>query len=493
MKRPDRTEKVMRRPGLKLRIIGYMGIFCAVAIVLLWLFQVVFLDDVYKSIKQNEVARSARSIVRNIDHSDLDSLLARIAQENEICIRITDLDGNELYSAHTLNDCILHRVDSDTLRNFYNVAVTNGGEVTRSIPRRGFFNDRYDPDKYGGNVPGEDNGMGESILSTVIVPSKAVGDNVVLYLNATTSPVTATVKTLRSELIIITAVLLMFAVLLSFVMAKQISAPITEMSKGARRLAAGNYTADFNGRGYKESEMLADSLNYAATELSKTDKLQKELIANISHDLRTPLTMISGYAEMMKDIPGEMNSENIDVIIGEAKRLTSLVNDVMDLSKLGANVEQLNKEEFNLTKAVEESIDRLRRMSACDGYDITFESDSDAIVYADRTRILQVVYNLLINAINHTGEDKRVIVRQLIHPSAHSVRIEVTDTGEGIAEEELPYIWDRYYKVDKVHKRSNIGSGLGLSIVRGILELHKAKYGVESRLGCGSTFWFELS
>ena len=165
----------------------------------------------------------------------------------------------------------------------------------------------------------------------------------------------------------------------------------------------------------------------------------------------------------------------------------------MDLSKLGANIESIKMSEFNLTKSIEAVIERIGRMSACDGYKIEFICDHDAIVVADENLILRVVYNLIINAINHTGEDKRVVVKQTVSPECHSVRIEVTDTGEGISKEDLPYIWDRYYKVDRVHKRANVGSGLGLSIVKSILNQQKALYGVISEEGVGSTFWFELS
>ena len=125
-----------------------------------------------------------------------------------------------------------------------------------------------------------------------------------------------------------------------------------------------------------------------------------------------------------------------------------------------------------------------------EGYRISFSADRDVSVYADRGMILQVVYNLINNAIHYTSEDKQVSVFQLV--KGDTVRISVTDTGEGISEEEIPLIWDRYYKVDKVHKRAEIGTGLGLSIVKGVLELHGASYGVESTPGVGSTFWFEL-
>ena len=460
---------------------------------LLWLFQVVLLEEVYQSVKRSELKRGAESICSNIDSDDIETLMTRISQENDICISIYTGDGIKVAESHINRACMLHNMPAEVLFKHYSDALSNGGKDFFVLPRGGFQNGKYNPQNFKGDVPKSDEGMGESLMLTVVEHSESRGENMVAFLNTITSPVSATKKTLQTELIFIVAILFVFALIFSFVMARQISAPITKMSKKARQLALGNYSVDFEGGGYKESSQLANSLNYAAEELSKTDKFQKELIANISHDLRTPLTMISGYAEMMQDIPGEMTADNLKVIVDESKRLTMLVNDVMDLSKLDSNVESLKKSEFNLSRSIESVIERVGRMSAADGYNIEFICDHDAIVYADETRILQVVYNLIINAINHTGEDKRVVVRQIVSEDNNSVRIEVSDTGEGIAKEDLPYIWDRYYKVDKVHKRASIGVGLGLSIVKNILKLHGAKYGVISEKGNGSTFYFELS
>ncbi len=479
-------------PGLKWRIIGYMSLFCLVIILVLWLFQVVLLEQVYQSVKRAEITRSAIVLTRNIDNDDIDELMSRISQQNDICISLYTEDGILIAESHILRDCILHHMPKDALFKHYNDAINNSGRDFLTIPRTGFNNGRYDPSKYEGNVPESDSGMGESLMLTQLVYSEKNGKDMVLFLNTTTTPVTSTKQTLQSELVFIVFIILIGAMIMSFIMAKRIAAPITKMSHEAKKLAQGNYGVDFASQGYKESAELAGSLNFAARELSKTDRLQRELMANISHDLRTPLTMITGYAEMMRDIPGEMTGDNLRVIIDEAKRLSSLVSDVMDLSKLGANIESLEPSRFNLTQSIETVIERIGRMVAGDGYTIEFICDHDAIVYADEKRILQVVYNLITNAINHTGNDKRVTVRQSVAHKASSVRIEVSDTGDGIAKEDLAYIWDRYYKVDRVHKRANIGSGLGLSIVKNVLEKHNARYGVTSEEGVGSTFWFEL-
>ena len=191
--------------------------------------------------------------------------------------------------------------------------------------------------------------------------------------------------------------------------------------------------------------------------------------------------------EEIRDLPQENVQESIEVIIQEANRLTMLVNDMLDLAKYESGNTNIDFKEFNLTEEVKSSCERLKALTK---YNITFEYDREVSVRADMLQISQVLYNLIINAIHYTGEDLSVKVRQII--KGEKVRIEVIDTGEGIDKDKLIYIWDRYYKIDKTHKRNIIGSGIGLSIVKAILENHSANFGADSEKGVGSTFYFEL-
>lgn len=262
------------------------------------------------------------------------------------------------------------------------------------------------------------------------------------------------------------------------------------MNEEAKKLALGNYDVNFRGGEFRETAELGKTLNYAAKELSKLDTMQKELIANISHDLRTPLTMISGYSEVMRDIPNEMTPENIQIIIDETQQLTSLVNDMLDLSRLSGGKRDLKKTVFSLTDCVLQTVERFSHLKEKEGYTITFQQDGNVFVCADKVLILQVIYNLITNAINYSGKEKQVTISQSV--SDGICRISVTDTGEGIPQEKLPFIWDRYYRASDFHKRGIIGTGLGLSIVKNALVMHGAQFGVSSKVGCGSTFWFEL-
>jgi signal transduction histidine kinase len=314
--------------------------------------------------------------------------------------------------------------------------------------------------------------------------------NVFIVLAAMISPVDATVGTIRMELYFVTGFMLLFSLLLALLIARHVSKPIVSINESAKTLAAGRYDAVFAAKGYKEIAELSDTLNIAARELSISDELQKELIANVSHDLRTPLTLIAGYAEAMRDLPGEDTPENAQIIIDEANRLNRLVGDVLDLSKLRSGASEMKPAPYNLTESLRETALRFAEFTKAEGYNIFFEADEDVCVTADESGISQAVYNLLSNAINFTGPDKTVTLRQTVAPD--SVTVEVIDTGKGVEPEELPHIWDRYYRTGKKHRRAVVGTGIGLSIVKSIMEAHGGTYGAGSEPGKGSVFWIGL-
>ena len=218
-------------------------------------------------------------------------------------------------------------------------------------------------------------------------------------------------------------------------------------------------------------------------------------MANVSHDLKTPLTMIKAYAEMSVDLHSnnqEKQREDINTIIKETDRLTLLVNDILDLSKMESSIDTLEKEEFDIVELTKDILDRYKLYQETENYNFIFNHNKEIIiVFADKKKIEQVIYNLINNAINYTGEDNKVEVN--IKENKDNILVEIKDTGKGIKEEDLPYIWDRYYKNKKKHKRNLIGTGLGLNIVKNILETHKFKYGVKTKKEKGTTFYFEIS
>ncbi len=482
-----KKQKGKEKVSIFWKIFAIFVAFIAVILSLLWVFQIGMLNTFYRSIKIHDIENSLKDISDNIDSDKLSTVLKNVANDKQICITLCTQDGSVIYAIDVLPNCIIHELSSYRLARAYELTVQNDG----TFIERTMFNERKSQFFLGET---DDPNQIESVIYTKIATTKS-GENILILLNTSISPVVSTVQTLKVQLLWITVIMIVLAVIMALLLAKNLSSPIVKINKSAKVLAQGKYDVDFDASGYREIAELANTLNYAAKELSKVEALQRELIANISHDLRTPLTMITGYAEVMRDIPNENTPENVQIIIDEAKRLTTLVNDVLDISKLQSGTIPFNGEVLNLTENIREILTRYTKLTE---YKIIFEANEDIYVYGDALKLSQVVYNLINNALTYIGEDKTVTIKQIHIPAVNGkqnrVRIEVIDTGEGIEQSKLNDIWERYYKVDKNHKRAAIGTGLGLNIVKTILDMHQgATYGVKSQVGHGSTFWFELN
>ena len=473
--------------GVRSRIFLYFLAFTALLLMLLWLFQIVLLDDFYRLQKTDMLKSSSQSIVQNINNENLDALVDRIAEENNVCILVTSDTMVEMASADISPGCIVHHMNPRDLQQIAG-SLENDGVMVTTFPMKNFRNRMYDEKKFLGRVPPSDDGETRSMM-TVQRAVMADGTTAYVFLNAMVTPVTATVQTIRNELYVITAILILLSFLISLVLSRRITRPLVETTQAAGALSRGEYTPVQNV-GYREIAQLNAQLTQTARDLRRVEEMQQELIANISHDLRTPLTLIEGYAEVMRDLPGENTPENMQVIIDETKRLSTLVNAVLELSKARSSAAGGEPVRFDLTQTVRGIMTRYAKLTEQDGYHILFEPEGEAWVIADEVQAQQVLYNLINNALTYTGKDKRVTIAQRVADG--KVRISVSDTGEGIAPEDLPYIWSRYYRGGKPHKRATVGSGLGLNIVKGILDRYGLSYGVESKLGEGSTFWFEL-
>ena len=505
--------------SIKWGIFAGLLVFLAILLLLLFLLQTVYLDDIYKAAKKNTLNNANDKVEQILDDqlgnlSVMEQQLDELTAEYDIDIQISGEDGTLLYSSLRMYENTLPK---QFYQGFYKRAKENGGGFTEEfagdiqrdpfelLTQNGELPEKPTGDgNEAGQLPQNENtGNGVSLDQTP--PSGIAQESMVsvriltisstpylTIVSARLTPVNATVQMIRQELIFVSIIMIILALVLAMVISRFISKPLSQMNESAKELAKGNYDVEFHDQSSLEISELGSTLNYTARQLKKTEQLQHELIANVSHDLRTPLTMIQAYAEMMRDIPGENTPENVQVIIDEAGHLTGMVNDLLDISKLQAGVTQLNKTHFNLTANLEEAVQRIGRMASANEFTIELICDHDKEVFvdADEFKIYQVVYNLINNALNYSGDSRHVTVRQ--ECIGDNVKVSVQDFGLGIAKENLPLVWERYYKIDKEHRRSFNGSGLGLAIVRKILELHNARYGVDSTLGQGSTFWFCL-
>lgn len=466
-----------------------MLVFSTVLIILLWLFQIVFLDAFYKQIKINSINSSINKLAEEFNEDNFYNSAKEISLNNNFTIEVIDDSGNILSTINKHNQTIFN----DTIKKnnilIFNEAIANNGSLTK------FYNDNdndiiYEKDestsrKVFSLPPGREN-----IFAARIVEDEEERQYL-LIVRGLIAPVSNTVSTLRVQLYIITFLMIIFSLLLAAIIAKKISKPIVSISNSAKELSKGNYNLNCCENGFKEIEELSESMNNASIELSKVETLRKEFIANISHDLKTPLTLIKGYAEAMRDLPGENTPENIQIIIDESQRLNSLVSDILDLSKIQSGSDFINAEKFNITESFKNIASSVQTFVKNKGYNIVFYSDKDYVIEGDKLKLEQAFYNLLINGVNHTGDDKKVFIQQLSENDW--LTIKVSDTGDGINSKDLPYIWDRYYKGKTSHKRGIIGTGIGLSIVKTIVTQHKGIYGANNnKEDIGSTFWFKL-
>lgn len=473
---------------LKWQIFGYILGFAAIIIVVFCVFQIFMLESMYKDTKINNIEKLLSEVEKDVvsidDFADKDvnNNFLKLATEEETAIYLFDLDGVEhliinkgdYYKDFSNSDLFKEIIDkSDALKSgkFY---ITFENNIPAPI------NMEY---------PALTKEPIDSVDSSIICAKFVKINNVeyLLVLDARLAPVNPAVSTLKNQLVYISIIIVIVSVFVAIGVGYLISKPINKINDSAKLLASGKRDIVFDGKGYLEIEDLNNTLNYAVEELKKTESLQKELLANISHDLKTPITLISGYAEMMKDIPEENTPENLDLIVAECNRLNLLVNDLLELSRLQSKTIVFNNTKFNLTKLIKDIIERQTLLS---NFNIEFEFEKECFVCADEKRISQVIYNFITNAINYSKDEKHIIVKQSILDS--KVSISVKDFGIGINDEEIKLIWNRYYRVDKNHQRNSVGTGLGLSIVKEILDHYGYKYFVESNINKGSTFTFEI-
>ena len=474
------SDKVSIRWKLCVYFIG----FAVSMLLVLWLMQTVLLDSIYALYTRETMKEHSKIITENIDNPELNSLLISISQENEISVYILSEDGI-IKSATERSTSVRFDKAAKGMFDYWALASENGGTYITEVESTGVFTDsgvflEYDPTHFVGNVP-EQNDFSSMIMATEVKSSS--GEKSLLVILSRMEPIAS----MGEVLMIILSVASVFAfgagIIFAFIASKGLSSPISSLSDSAKQLATGDYEVVFEGGGCSELTQLSETLNNTTQKLRKTDKLRKELLANVSHDLRTPLTMIGGYGEMMRDIPGENNSENIQIIIDETKRLTKLVNDALDLSKLQSGNFNFHPVVFCITDEASDIVTQFEKLSA-GKTDISFENDGDVYVNADEVLVSEAIYNLVNNAVIHGGENVSIVVRQ--KTESGKVKISVIDNGRGIPPEMLDGIWERY------QKGMGGGAGLGLAIVSTGIKMCGGTCGVQSELGKGTEFWIEL-
>ncbi len=407
----------------------------------------------------------------------------QVAVNNNVCVLIFNEQGKAVYQADGLGgSCIFSRPINIDDRSV--VPIRSGLAMTDYLNQNnGEFS----------KILVNDQSQQEMILYGRKVSSNL--GNFYLFTNSPLEPIDSLIIFLQDQYIFYVVIIMIMTVVISLFISNGLSKPIVKMKSSADQLASSNYSeAKFEGSYFKEIDDLAKTLNSATEQLSRIDELRRDLIANMSHDIKTPLTMIKAYAEMIQDISGEntqKREEHLEVIIKEVDYLDHLVTDMQELSKMQSGNYELNLENFDIVKKTKDVLSLFKVLAAENNIEMSIQSEESIIAYGDSIKLGQVIYNFLSNAIKHSEENKPIMIR--IQKNEEVVRFEIQDEAGGIPEDKVDYIWDRYYKIDKSFRRSSMGTGLGLAIVKAILDNHHASYGVQTIDGKGSLFWFEIS
>ena len=281
------------------------------------------------------------------------------------------------------------------------------------------------------------------------------------------------------------------AVLVSWLLSRSIVSPVQAIMSASQRIAAGHYDERVNAQGADEIAQLAARFNQMASHLEQVETMRRQLIGDVTHELRTPLTSIKGYMEGLVDGVLPANAETFNQIHHEADRLSRLVDDLQELSRVESKAYSLDVRSVSVSSLVQTTLKRLSPQATAKRITLRSNLPADlSLIHADEDRITQVLVNLTANAIQYTPEDGEVTLSAARH--GDEIHISVKDTGIGIPQEHLANIFTRFYRVDKSRSRNaGGGSGIGLTIARHIVEAHGGKIWVQSGgEGKGSTFSF---
>ncbi|MBF8984058.1 HAMP domain-containing protein [Lutibacter sp. B2] len=482
----------------------WLGISSLVVIILLmiWLFQVILLENFYTQERKNILLEEGNKIASIIVSSDDPTTISQeIINEIDafrstfsfnINITIIDINNNHLFP----DKSNIPSRDMVDLSKRLNVNL-NSGKIETHLPFRmsAALLDHSNMDLNSKKVETVIKQADKARRTLLLVKVPIQEDTHIIgniILTSALTPIQETSSILKKQLSIITLISLFIASLLAFLLAKLFTKPILKIIEASKKISEGDFTANVILDSKDEIGILGDTINHMALQLGQIEKFQKEFIANISHELKTPITLIRAYAELVMDVDElkEDRDQHLQVIIDESIRLNTIVEDILYLSKMEADYLDLIWTEFPIIDLIKNIFDKFHFFASNKNIEFVLDMDDEnTYIYADYNKLYQVFFNLMNNAITHSYESSKITIK--VKPINTSLRIEIIDHGKGIPKEDLSYIWDRFYKVDKSRKRDASGTGLGMSIVKNILESHNFSYGIESEMSKGTLVWFE--
>ena len=488
-----------RSLGIRGQLMWFLCFICLFLLGLFWFLSTQLLEPLYTRHIETQLTTQAESIVSELDKAlaegtqlsswsfgrlyvntgFFDKLATQLYANgslNSFCVDISDSTMRTIYKIENQSYCNLHEtLLSDSANN--DMIVSTAVAMRKKCRTTGGFVQTLNPPRLSGSAQ-------------LLVGRMTSGGEYTVLVTTSLVHVSESSKVLSTVLPMTAALIFIVALSAAWLFSEWFTKPLRQLSSAARQMALGNYAVHVDSRRRDELGDLASDFNHMAAEVQHSAQMQRDLLANVSHDLRTPLTLIKGYAETVRDLTGDDKAhrdEQMNIIVDETDRLTALVSSVMELSKVTSGADRCERVNFDMGQLCDEVSERYDAICAQNGWQLKLElPDEELPVYADPDMMQRALHNLLGNAMHHIGPDGIFILRA--SRCTEGVRVEVEDHGPGIAAADLPYIFDRYYR-----SRSDAGkqgTGLGLSITKAIFQQHGFRFGVQSTLGKGTTFWF---
>lgn len=463
--------------GIRINLCLSFFFFTSILIITIFTIQALSLKSYYRDLKLSNIDSFIDDFSKIINTNNFRNEDAfKVVLDNNACLSLFNSKGKLLYWADSIGDsCILNRDE-----------IFEGDKHNFNKNPDYLINKLSSADNYTLTYESKINNK------DMLLYAKKIDLDLVSYymiINTTLEPIDSYYFFIYNQIFYIAGIVFIFALIFAYYLAHKFTSPLISLSRYAKSISYGYFPKiDKEKTYFNEYQSLLDSLSEASDKLSKLDDLRKDLISNVSHDIKTPLTNIAAYAEMIKDISGNdpiKRNMHLDTIISEVDYLNKLTNDLNDLANYEIGYINLKKSNFDLDKLILEVI------NSYNSFNYNFITNLDpCLIFADKLKIKQVLHNFISNAIKYSEEGSEIRIN--LKKQKKDYLIEIIDEGIGIKLEEQPYVWDRYYKIEKKFNRNIKQTGLGLSIVRAILLAHNYKFGLKSKVNEGSNFFFMI-
>ena len=409
----------------------------------------------------------AELLEKNADQ--LKKTLNTQAQNSEAIAFVTDSEGRVLIcSDYPEKSAAKQAIPAEIARN-----IAAGQEIYSYSDLGGFFEKKH--------------------LNSIRIISDGEKTAALLFVSAPSAQMSAFADNMTKTVSVATLLVFVVALIAVYLMSEKITEPLKDMSKAAKSFAQGHFDVRVPVSGEDEIGELARAFNNMASSLEKQEDLRNTFLANISHDLRTPMTSISGIIDCIIDgaIPPEKQNHYLEQIAAEVRRLSRLVSSLLDISRMQAGERRFNMTSFDVCEMARQILISFEKRLDEKKMEVSFDCSSDNIsVTADKDAIHQVLFNIIDNAVKFSNKGGELTIR--LTGKDDKVYVSVRNTGVGIPPEDLPYVFDRFYKSDKSRGLDKSGVGLGLFIVRTIIERHGEEIRVRSDYGKDCEFTFTL-